>query len=194
MTVPSLLVYFILVATAAVAYCSLLSGGPGKSKASFRTELWQLRDELVDQHILFEANPSKGALDLREAVETCIRESEHFTTFRVFSFYALWNRAGSPIPPNKLDLTPGGDEDPFREYKVRLANICTKYLFTNSVLGPFTFLLPTISFLRKLVRREDELHSHPMMRTTRDVAERPIRVDVQGETWANRASHDLVSV
>ena len=132
MTVPSLLIYFTLVATSAIAYWSLLAGGTGKSRASFRTELWRLRDKIVDEQILGDPEPNKAALDLREAVESCIRQSEQFTTFRVFSFYAFWKASGSPVPPDKLDLTPGGAEDPFRSYKIRLANICTRYLFTTS--------------------------------------------------------------
>ena len=195
MTVPSLLVYFVLVIAAAVAYWSLFAGATGKSRASFRTELWKLRDEIVDEAILHEPHPSKGALDLREAVESCIRQSEHFTTFRVFSFYAIWRHAGSPVPPDKLELTPGGAGDPYQTYKIRLAAICTKYLFTNSVWGPFTFLLPTASFLRKLMRKDDDAFGNkPMMRAAGDVAARPIRVDVQGETWANRAQDELRDV
>jgi hypothetical protein len=192
MTVPSLLVYFVLVVTAAVAYWSLVAGSTGKSKASFRTELWCLRDEVVDELIMTVAHPSRGALDLRAAIESCIRQSEHFTTFRVFSFYVLWQHAGQPVPSNKLDLAPHGKDDPLSDYKIRLASICTKYLFTNSILGPFTFLLPIAAMARKFVNKSDDSQSQqPLIRATRDVAERPIRVDVQGEAWANRAHDDL---
>lgn len=195
MTVPSVLVYFVLLVTSAVAYWSLFAGFTGMSKANFRRNLWRLRDELTDEYILHRANPSKGALDLREAVESCIRQSEHFTTFRVLSFYAIWQHSGSPVPDNKLDLKPGGAEDELSDHKKRLAAICSKYLFTNSLLGPFTFLLPLFSFARRLILRFRGGRERLEMRPPSVLAERPIRVDVQGETWANRKDDlkDLVS-
>ena len=58
-----------------------------------------------------DGRPPVLVLDLREAIESCIRQSEHFTTFRVLSFYIIWQHSGSPTPADKLDLKPRGSDD-----------------------------------------------------------------------------------
>jgi hypothetical protein len=191
MRVPSYLIAIILFVTSGIAWWGLITGWTGRSRANFRIELWQLRDEIMDDLILRERAPRKGALDLLEAVQSSIRQSEQFTIFRVISVYAFWKLAGSPVPANKLDLKPGGTDDQLEKYKVRLADICARYLFTNSLSGPLTALLPVVAVMTRLFRRERRPAEQPIMRPAKDIAQRPIRVDLQADAWANRSSADL---
>lgn len=191
MTVPSALIAIVLVAAFSVAWWGLFAGLTGLSRSLFRTALWRLRDQVVDDVVAGRLDWKASVRDLLEAIHLTIKNSEQFTPFRVSSAYAFWRLAGSPVPEGRLDLASHGESDELREYKERLAGACGRYLFINSLFAPLgIFILPVAAFLAGLFQKAGNAEQQSAIRTATAIARRPVRIDLQAEAWAHRMPED----
>jgi hypothetical protein len=162
-----------------------------RAVCDFRTALWNIHDEIVDDLVAERFIDPDRARALLLAVRSFIVHAPDLTALRVFGGYALV-RVGAHARAtialaNRYDPAWDGEaEEAVERYRERVAATSTDHLFRSSVGGRVALLLVPFAFALGRLFWPRSSSGTRLIDPADDLAMRPLRVEVDIEDFIDK--------
>lgn len=194
------IIVLLAVATAVFAWLAVIYIIPATRVSSYRTKLWNVRDELVDAAMRDPELRTAAVDELVTDIERRIKHARELTPFAILTLGLPAKKAGIAGRPRNEPVLQA-DLDFLHPYKRRIENADIIHLFTGSpsgwvALGLFVPIVATGTAIRACRRSGRANGDHHVGQEAKDLSRELIaprlRETIRGQAW-DRSSGDIAA-